>query len=70
MFYNIAYSLPFLLVPILVALAGESSKPILEKINDLLISLVDKFMPVLLLLLGLALTADALLYLTSGETLW
>ena len=70
MFYNIAYALPFLLVPILVVLTGDSSKPILEKINDLLISLVDRFMPVLLLLLGLALTADALLYLTSGETLW
>ena len=69
-FYNIAYALPFLLVPILVALIGDSSRPILEKINNVLISLVDRFMPVLLLLLGLALTADALTYLTSGETLW
>ena len=69
-FYNMAYALPFLLVPILVTLTGDSSKPILEKINNMLISLVDKFMPVLLLLLGLALTADALSYLTSGETLW
>ncbi len=69
-FYNMAYALPFLLVPILVILTGDSSKPILEKVNNLLISLVDKFMPVLLLLLGLALTADALSYLTSGETLW
>ncbi len=69
-FYNIAYALPFLLVPILVALIGDSSRPILEKINNVLISLVDRFMPVLLLLLGLALTADALAYLTSGETLW
>ena len=54
----------------MVALTGDSSKPILEKINNLLISLVDRFMPVLLLLLGLALTADAFVYLTSGETLW
>jgi len=69
-FYNIAYASPFVLVPILVALVGDSSKPILEKINNVLISLVDRFMPVLLLLLGLALTADALAYLTSGETLW
>ena len=69
-FYNMAYVLPFLLVPILVALTGDSSKPILEKINNLLISLVDKLMPKLLLLLGLALTADALSYLISGETLW
>jgi cytochrome c biogenesis protein CcdA len=68
--YNIAYALPFLLVPILVALTGDSSKPILDKINNVLINLVDKFMPVLLLLLGIALTADAVVYLTSGETLW
>jgi cytochrome c biogenesis protein CcdA len=69
-FYNIAYALPFLLVPILVALTGDSSKPILDKINNVLISLVDEFMPVLLLLLGIALTADAVVYLVSGETLW
>jgi cytochrome c biogenesis protein CcdA len=68
--YNIAYALPFLLVPILVALTGDSSKPILDKINNVLISLVDEFMPVLLLLLGIALTADAVVYLVSGETLW
>ena len=69
-FYNIAYALPFLLVPIMVALIGDSSKPILVKINSVLITLVDKFMPVILLLLGVALTADALVYLLSGETLW
>ena len=69
-FYNIAYALPFLLVPIMVALIGDSSKPILDKINSVLITLVDKFMPVILLLLGVALTADALVYLLSGETLW
>jgi cytochrome c biogenesis protein CcdA len=69
-FYNIAYALPFLLVPLLVALTGDSSKPILDRISNVLINLVDKFMPVILLLLGVALTADALVYLLSGETLW
>lgn len=69
-FYNLAYALPFLLVVILVAVTGESSKPILDKINNLLIGLVDRFMPVILFLLGLALFADALTYLISGEVLW
>ena len=69
-FYNLAYALPFLLVVILVAVTGESSKPILDKINNLLIGLVDRFMPVILLLLGIALTADALTYLISGAALW
>ena len=68
--YNAAYALPFLLVPITVALMGDSSRPILEKINNVLVSLVDRFMPILLLLLGAALTADALAYLISGEALW
>jgi len=69
-FYNIAYALPFLLVPILIAITGESSKPILDKISNLLVGLVDRFMPVILFLLGIALTADALAYLISGEALW
>jgi cytochrome c biogenesis protein CcdA len=68
--YNAAYALPFLLVPIAVALMGDRSKPVLEKINEVLIKLVDTFMPILLLLVGVALTADALSYLIAGEALW
>lgn len=70
MFYNAVYALPFLLVLMAIALIGDSSRPILEKINNVLISLVDRFMPILLLLLGAALTVDALAYLISGEALW
>ena len=69
-FYNLAYALPFLLVVVLVAVTDESSKPILDKINNLLIGLVDRFMPIILFLLGFALTADALTYLISGAALW
>jgi cytochrome c biogenesis protein CcdA len=68
--YNAAYALPFLLVPISVALIGDSSKPVLEKINGVLIRLVDTLMPILLLFVGIALSADALSYLITGETLW
>ena len=69
-FYNLAYALPFLLVPILIAITGESSKPTLDKISNLLVGLVDRFMPVILFLLGFALTADALAFLITGEPLW
>jgi len=69
-FYNAAYALPYVLVPVAVALMRDSCKPILEKINNVLISLVDRFMPVLLFLIGAALTVDALAYLVSGESLW
>lgn len=68
--YNLAYALPFLLVVILVAVTGESSKPILEKISNLLVGLVDRFMPVILFLLGIALASDALAFLITGKPLW
>jgi len=68
--YNAAYALPFLLVPIAVAAIGDRSKPVLEKINAMLVKLVDTFMPILLLLVGVALTADALSFLITGEPLW
>ena len=70
MFYNTAYALPFVLVPITVALMGDTSKPFLDKINNVLASLVDRFMPILLFLLGATLTVDALAYLISGDALW
>ena len=69
-FYNIAYAFPFLLVPILIALIGESGKPFLDKISNQLTVIVDRFMPVLLLLLGVALIGDALVYLIMGESFW
>jgi hypothetical protein len=66
----VAYALPFLLVPIAVAILGERSKPILERINNVLISLVDKLMPIMLFLIGAALTADTLAFLITGKSLW
>jgi cytochrome c biogenesis protein CcdA len=68
--YNTTYALPFLLVPLAVAVLGERSKPILERINNALISLVDKLMPIMLFLIGAALTADALAFLITGKSLW
>jgi len=68
--YNAAYALPFLLVPISVAMIGDRSKPFLDKINSVLISIVDALMPILLFFAGLALSADATSYLITGETLW
>jgi cytochrome c biogenesis protein CcdA len=68
--YNVTYALPFLLVPVAVAILGERSKPILERINNALISLVDKLMPIMLFLIGVALIADALAFLITGKSLW
>lgn len=68
--YNASYVLPFLLVLVLVALVGDSSKPVLEKINNAMVSVVDKFMPALLLIVGVALATDSIKFLVSGKTLW
>ena len=68
--YNIAYALPFMLVPLMVVIMGDASKSILEKINNALVGLVDRIMPVLILGIGALLTADALAYLFTGKALW
>lgn len=68
--YNLAYALPFLVVPALVAVLGERSKPILERINAVLERASAFLMPLLLGLLGAALVADAMLYFSTGTGLF
>jgi small neutral amino acid transporter SnatA (MarC family) len=68
--YNVAYALPFLLVPLLVLVMGDASKPILQRVNQVLINVTDKVMPLLLLLLGSVLIVDAIKYLVTGDALW
>ena len=68
--YNASYALPFLLILVLVAVVGDSSKPVLEKINNVMVNVVDKFMPALLFILGIALAADAIKFLVSGASLF
>ena len=67
--YNIAYALPYVVVPAMVAVSGESAKPFLEKINGFLVKASDIIMPWMLGLLGLALLADSAVYFYRGEGL-
>ena len=67
--YNLAYALPFAIVPILVLVMGDRAKPLLQKINDVLVNGADMLMPWLLLLLGLWLTADAAFFFFTGKPL-
>ena len=67
--YNIAYALPYFVVPAMVAVSGESAKPFLEKINGFLVKASDIIMPWMLGLLGLALLADSAVYFYRGEGL-
>lgn len=67
--YNLAYALPFAIVPILVLVMGDRAKPLLQKINDVLVNGADMLMPWLMLLLGLWLTADAAFFFFTGKPL-
>jgi cytochrome c biogenesis protein CcdA len=68
--YNLAYALPFLIVPVLVALVGERSRPVLTRINATLDRTSTVLMPIMLGLVGLALIADAVLCFATGEGLF
>lgn len=68
--YNLAYALPFTLVPVLSALMGEKARPILQKINQGLDKVSAVLMPLLLGLVGLALLADAINYFLTGSPLF
>lgn len=67
--YNVLYALPFVVVPVLVAVLGERSRPLLERINSVLDKISSVLMPLLLLLIGLVLLVDALAYFVTGEGL-
>ena len=67
--YNIGYALPFAVVPGAVLVMGERAKPLLQRMNDLMVSLSDKLMPKVLLLLGLWLVVDAGYFAVTGEVM-
>ena len=58
------------MIPVLSALMGEQSKPILAKVNAVMERISAVMMPLLLGLVGLALLADALTYFYSGHSLF
>ena len=68
--YNILYALPFTIVPILVAILGARSQSILQSINTFLERVSAVLMPVILILLGGALVADAVNYFVTGKGLF
>ena len=68
--YNLVYALPFLMIPLMTAVMGERSKPILARVNNFMESVSAYLMPVLLGLVGLALLVDAIAYFIKGEPLF
>ena len=68
--YNLLYALPFAIVPVMSALYGEQSRELLQRINASLDRVSRYLMPVLLAAVGVALIADAILYLATGTGLF
>ena len=68
--YNLVYALPFLMIPVMTAVMGERSKPILARINNFMERVSAYLMPVLLGIVGLALLADSIWYFVRGESLF
>jgi cytochrome c biogenesis protein CcdA len=68
--YNVAYALPFAAVPAMTVMLGENSRPLLARINSVLERISGFIMPILLGLIGLALTANAVTYLITGAALF
>ena len=68
--YNLAYAALFAIVPILRGVMGDNSTVHLQRINRGLDRASSVLMPVLLTLLGLALSADAIHYFVKGAPLW
>ena len=68
--YNMAYALPFLSIPLMTAIMGDRSKPILARVNGVMEKASDVIMPLLLLLIGLALLADSVWFFVRGESLF
>lgn len=66
--YNLAYALPFLMIPLLTAIMGDKSKPILARVNGVMEKAGAVIMPLLLLAIGLALLLDSLWYFIRGES--
>ena len=68
--YNITYAVPFAVVPLAVAVAGDGAKPMLGKVNEILVRAADVLMPWMFGLLGLALVADSAAFFIRGTGLW
>jgi cytochrome c biogenesis protein CcdA len=66
--YNLAYALPFLLIPLLTAIMGDKSKPLLARVNGVMEKASAVIMPLLFLLIGLALMLDSVWFFVYGES--
>ena len=68
--YNLAYALPFTIVPLFNMVMGKRARPVLVKVNAVLDRISGFLMPLLLGLIGLVLIIDAIKYFIIGTPLF
>lgn len=68
--YNLLYGLPFLLVPASLAIFGKAVLPMLRSINEFVEMHSVYILPIILGLVGLTISIDAVLFFVFGEGLY
>lgn len=68
--YNILYILPFIIIIFIKIFMGEKANPLLQKISSLMEKIGKYLLPIMMILIGLILIADALLFFVKGEPLF
>ena len=64
--YNVAYVLPFAVVPVMIAMMGDRAKPVLERFSDRIVGFGMRAVPWFVFLLGAWLIFDAAYYWVVG----
>ncbi len=68
--YNLAYMLPFTVVPVLTLVMGENAKALLQRMNERVEKVAGAVLPIVLGGIGLFLLLDAGAYFLRGEGLY
>lgn len=68
--YNLAYALPFMVIPGLLVIMGAAGRPVLERINVWVEKIAGYLMPVMMGGLGIALVVDAIVFFSTSKGLF
>jgi cytochrome c biogenesis protein CcdA len=68
--YNFLYILPFLILVVIRRISGQESDALFQKINDWMDGISSVLIPLIMVLLGGALIADAIVFFSSGKSLF
>lgn len=70
LFYNLLYILPFAIIIVIRVVLGEKSNKLLQTINNWMDKIGKILLPAMMILIGIALIADAIKFFTTGAPLF